>query len=145
MATSKPALKVRDNEIAQDNLQGMTYRQLANKYGLSKSRIHQILSKPEIRDVIDTGTNQIISLVPMAVNILRELMLDKNKARGLKAAELVLKIASIIPTAKENKIVNNIYATQGKLTLSPGVVEILSKSLARHNEDVIDPDHEDTY
>ncbi len=68
-------------------MQGMSYKKLAIKYGLSKSRIGQILSKPEIKDVIDTGINMMISLVPLAVDVFEKAMKDEtNPALALKAA-----------------------------------------------------------
>lgn len=136
--TIKPDLIIRDNEIANDRVAGMTYIELAKKYKISKTRIGQILSKPEIKEVIDAGIAQMISLIPLAVDVQLKAMnnFDKNDTLAVKASETTLKTGTILPTNQVNRTINNIY-NQTNTIITPGTMELAKKILPgfKDNED----------
>jgi len=133
---NKTNLIVRNNKIAQDRLAGMKYRELAKKYNISKTRIGQILSTPEIKDVIDTGTSQMISLIPLAVDAHLKAMdnFDKNGTLALKSAETILKAGAILPTNQVNRIISNIY-NQTNTIITPETMNLLKKILPGYDLD----------
>ena len=139
-----PQRVARDCTIAKKRLEGRSYMQLAKEFGLSKSRIGQILKQEEIKEIIDTGTSQMISLIPLACQVQYEAMTNRenNPALALKASETVLKTGGIIPSNVTNQTVNAVYNIQNNVTLSPGVVNALADSINTDDPDCIDEDSE---
>ena len=68
MPTSNPAIAERNVTIAKKRLQGRTYRELSKEFGISKTQIHRVLNSDECRDIIETGTKEMLALVPKAVD-----------------------------------------------------------------------------
>ncbi len=141
--TNNTIKQKRNEMIAQDRGQGMTYIKLANKYGLTKSGIQGVLSKPELKEIIDTGTSETIALIPKAVNVHYEAMNCTDKAGNptmlaVKAAETVLKTGAIIPSNTTNQTVNKLYLIQNNITLSAGVAKALKDMNTQDDPDVID-------
>jgi len=128
-----PKVAVRNQRIAQDRLVGMTYRDLARKYNISKSRVAQILTMPEMKDVIDTGANQMVSLVPLACQVHLNALQSDNLALAFKAAETVLKVCGIIPAHITNQTIHSIINMDHNSTIAPAVADLLLK-LSRQNE-----------
>jgi len=108
---SEQSLTYRDNAIAQSKLAGMTYREMAKKYDVSPARICQVLTKPEIKDILDTGTAEMISMIPLAINTHHKAMDNyaNNDTLAVKAAETILKTGAIIPSNTINATINTIY------------------------------------
>ena len=141
--TSEQALTYRDNAIAQSKVAGMTYREMAKKFDVSPARICQVLKKSELKDLIDTGTNQIISMIPLASDIQYKTMITTDEqgnptALAQKASELVLKTGGIVPSNVQNQTVNTVYNIQNNVTLNPGVAKALSGLSMQDDPDVID-------
>ena len=139
--TINPDLIVRDNEIANDRICGMTYLELAKKYNISKTRIGQVLTKPEIKDVIDTGVAQMISLIPLAVDVQLKAMnnFEKNDTLAVKAAETILKAGTILPTNQVNRTINNIY-NQTNNIITHETMELVKKILPGFKDNQITDD-----
>ena len=135
-----PKRVTRDCTIGKRRLEGRTYMQLAKEFNLSKSRIAQILKQEEIKEILDTGTSQMISLVPLAADIQLKTMEDRkeNPALALKASEIVLKTGGIIPSNVTNQTVNAVFNVQNNLTLSPAVAKALGGIDMQEDPDVID-------
>jgi len=140
-----PKRVTRDCTIGKRRLEGRTYMQLAKEFNLSKSRIAQILKQEEIKEILDTGTSQMISLVPLAADIQLKTMEDRkeNPALALKASEIVLKTGGIIPSNVTNQTVNNVYNIQNNVTLSPAVAAALANTSMQDDPDAIDVGQED--
>lgn len=140
--TINPNLIVRNNEIANDRIGGMTYTKLAKKYNISKTRIGQILTKTEIKDIIDTGTAQMISLIPLAVDIQLKAMnnFEENDTLAVKAADTILKACAILPTNQVNRTINNIY-NQTNNVITPETMDLVKKILPGF-KDNLNPDDE---
>ena len=129
----------RDLAVVGSRLQGLTYKELAKKYDIKSSNLSRILSKPEIKDVLDAGINHMVSLTPLAVNCHLDAMQDKeNKALGLKAAETILKTTSITPSNVTNQTINNIVNVQNNITLNPNVAKNLGRAFNNNDEDVME-------
>lgn len=132
----------RDHKIAQTRLQGATYQAIAEKHGISRQRVYQILSKEEIRDVLDAGINQMISLIPKAADTILDFLGNEDEpALRFKAAETVLKTGAIIPSNSTNQTITQIYNIQNNITLSDNVAKALSQSLTSQDPDVIDGEY----
>ena len=134
----------RDLTIAEKRLEGRNYMQLAKEFGLSKGRICQILKQEEIKEIIETGTSQMISLVPLACQVQLDTMTDRkdNPALALKASEIVLKTGGIIPSNVTNQTVHAVFNIQNNITLLPSVAKVLSDRLVGYDPDVIDEDED---
>lgn len=102
------------NEIAshlvvQGRLEGKTYRELADIHGVNASTICRTLQKDEIREVLEGGMQQQISLVPKAINILQDTMEQtEDKGLRLKAADTILKNTGLSPNNSTSITLNQI-------------------------------------
>jgi hypothetical protein len=95
--------------VAQDRLAGNVYRELAKKYDVDISTICRTLQKDEIREVLESGMQQQISLVPKAVDILKDTMAQtEDKGLRLKAADTVLKNTGLSPNNSTSITLNQI-------------------------------------
>jgi hypothetical protein len=84
--------------VVQGRLEGKTYRELGEIHGVNASTICRTLQKDEIREVLETGMQQQISLVPKAIDILQDTMLQtEDKGLRLKAADTILKNTGLSP------------------------------------------------
>jgi hypothetical protein len=136
-----PKLATRDLTIAQDRLQGLTYKQLADKYNLSKPRIHQILSKKEQQQIIEDGKSTQIALIPLADKVLYDILtIDDNKylTHKLKAADTVYRNTGISPTHAQIQINQD----NRKINLSDGIKQLLS-GVSESNRDAIEGEFEE--
>lgn len=133
----------RDLAVALDRTNGMTYQELAKKYKIKSSNLSRILSKPEIKDVLETSINHMVAMAPVAVNVHLETMQDKeNKALSLKAAENVLKTTSVMPGNVANQTINNIVNVQNNNILSPELQKAMTGIFNNHDDDIIEAEIE---
>jgi hypothetical protein len=137
-----PKNTIRNNSIVQDRLQGLTYQELADKYNLSKGGIQKVMSKPDIKTMIEGGTAVMISRIPKAIKVQDKCMDSKNKAGfptalAQKASELILKTGSIVPSNVTNQTINQVFNIQNNVTLSPGVAQAMGITLSNEDEDII--------
>ena len=129
----------RDEMIAQDRGAGMTYQKLSEKFGLTKSGVQYVLNKPEMKEIIDTGTSQIIALIPKAVDVHLKAMENKeNPALALKASETILKTGAIVPSNTVNQTINNIYKQTNNL-ITDKTVNLVKKILPGFQVDEQEP------
>lgn len=112
LAKNNPARMERDRTIAEERLKGKTYRELSEQFGLSKSVLHRILNDDEIRDVIETGTSHMISLVPKALDNYRELLDSKDEKIRLQASKDCLQMTGIMPSHTQSPVMINILNQQ---------------------------------
>lgn len=130
-------LTIRNHQLAADRVKGMTYRELAQKYDISKTTVGEILKKDEIRTIVDGGTAEMVSLIPAAVEVHRAKMQSDNEAIALKASENILKVGTVMPGNVTNQTINNVLNVQNNVTLSP----VVAKALLGHDDhdpDIID-------
>ena len=112
LTKNNPARMERDRTIAEERLKGKTYRELSEHFGLSKSVLHRILNDDEIKDVIETGTKEMISLVPKAVANYEELLFSKDQKIKLQASKDCLQTTGIMPSHTPSPVVVNILNQQ---------------------------------
>lgn len=112
LTKDNPQRAERDRSIATERLKGKTYRELSARFNLSESSIHRILNDDEIRDVIETGTLEMISLVPKAVGNYEKLLDSKDEKIKLQASKDCLQTTGIIPSHTQSSIVVNILNQQ---------------------------------
>lgn len=130
----------RDLSVVKDKLQGATYRELSKKYGISDSSITYILSKDEIRDVLDTALNHLASFSPIVVKNYRELLNSKSENIRLKATQALAEILGIKPGANPG-VINNLYLQQNNIIgISDTMREVMRgiSGVGRADADVID-------
>ena len=100
----------RDLEIAQLRIQGATYKKIAEQFELTESRACQILSKPEIKDVVDTGINNLVNYIPVSINAFCKLLLDKDAPDHYKAVKDHLQTMGILAShSGGNVYIQNVY------------------------------------
>jgi len=128
-----PTKTIRNNNIAADRIVGATYRELMQKYNLSVGGIQHILNSDQIRDVIETGTAQAVSLVPKAIDNYNEFLSDEDKKIRLSATQDIMTITGIRPSHTQSFIISNSF-NQHNQTISPEVLSLLSS----RQEDIID-------
>lgn len=108
LTKDNPQRAVRDRAIAAERLNGKTYRELSEQFHLSKSAIENILNDDEIRDVIDTGTKHMVSLVPKAIGNYEKLLDSKDEKIQLQASKDCLQTTGIIPSHTQSTVMINI-------------------------------------
>ena len=134
-----PAKLERNLTIAQDYLKpGASYAKLAKSYGLTKAAIHYILTDDEIKDVIATGTREMVSLIPKALDNYKGFLESDDAKIKLTASQDVLKNTSITPSHNTNQMIVNIN-TGSRPELSPEVIQLL-KIHNQQDNDIIDID-----
>ena len=104
----------RDLQIAEQALAGTTYTQIAKHFNLTQGRISQILSKPQIREVVNQGTNHLISLIPLAIDNYLNILSNPEHTDFYKANKDILQNTGILAShAGGCTYVQNIFnATQ---------------------------------
>ena len=141
LVKSNPDRMVRDVTIGKDRLEkGLTYRELAEKHGVSLMTISRALNNDEIKDIIEEGTKQALSLIPKAMDNYREFLSDEDKKIRLAATQDISKISGITPSHNTNNMIVQIN-TGNRPDLAPEVIKLLQI----HNDqddDIIDVDLE---
>jgi hypothetical protein len=124
MPVKNPAIGERNVTIAQKRLQGHTYGQLSKEFGISKTQIHRVLNSDECRDIIETGTKEILALVPKAVDNYREFLSDDDKTFRYKASKDLLETTGIKTSRMDHPIINQYY-NQANVNVIPPVIQSL--------------------
>lgn len=141
--TQSATIGVKDYGLVQARVAGMSYQDIAKKFKLNKSTVWRRLQKPEVKEVIEYGQNEAISLIPTANDVYREILLDtEEKGLRLKAAQDIWKIAGILPSHTQNSFVQNVVNIQNNQVLSPGVMALLTKATDYQDPDCIDVEGE---
>jgi DNA-binding transcriptional MocR family regulator len=114
-------------QVAQDRLGGAVYRELAQKYNVNESTICRVLQKDEIREVLEAGMQQQISLVPKAIDVLQD-TLNQTEDAGLrlKAADTVLKNTGLSPNNSTSITLTQILNVNQN-EVSPAVQRLLDQ------------------
>jgi len=137
---SQATIKNRNIALASKSLvPGITYKDLSKEFGINKGYISRILNKPEIKEILDAGTSELISFTPIAAKVYYDRLTDDDeKLLQFKAAESLLKIDGIIAGNVQNQTVNQVFNIQNNITLNPGVAKALSGLSMQDDPDVID-------
>ncbi|HRQ68407.1 MAG TPA: helix-turn-helix domain-containing protein [Candidatus Syntrophosphaera sp.] len=128
--------EVREASIARMAVEGVTYREIGDRFGISPSRVSEILNRDEVRRYIDRVTNRMISEtleksyenVHYVVERYRSNEDDKEKEHGFRASLEVLRGAGVLPGAAQSLTIANITNSQTNI-LSPVVAELIKKHL----------------
>ena len=112
LTKDNPVRSERDGTIAAERLAGKTYRELSEQFGISKSTVFRILHDDEIRDVIETGTKEIVRLVPRAVNNYEQLLSSQDEKIKLQASKDCLQMTGIAPSHTQSTVMINILNQQ---------------------------------
>ena len=126
----------RDLQIANDRMQGLTFRELSRKYNVSNSTISRILSKQEIQDVISDSLNHLVTFAPIIVKTYRDLLNSDNDAVRLKCAAELSKIIGISPSHAPSQINILFNQSNNNIIVSDKMREIVNKLAG--NDDFID-------
>ena len=119
-----PELIRRNLTIAEDRLNGFTFRQIAAKHHISYQHVGYILSDKEISQIIETGVKEAVSLIPKANTVISDCLDSKKENIKLDAAKHLHNITGIsgantAPVLQQFIQVNNIN------TLDPAPVKRL--------------------
>ena len=99
-----PVRVKRDETIAHKFIEGQSYREIAKATGVSIATVCRALKREDIKDIIETGTQQAVALVPKAIdNFIDDMFQVPGKDNTLrtirqKASDRVLQITGIAPS-----------------------------------------------
>jgi len=116
----------RNLKIAKDHLNGATYRDLMQKYDISNASISRILNKDEIKDVLDTALNHLVTFAPLIVRNYRMLLNSDKPSIRLKATEALAKILGISSTHAGTQI-NMMFNQNNTTIVSDKMRDIIDK------------------
>lgn len=135
-----PAKMKRNVKIAESSLALKTYREIAEEHNISPATVSRVLNRKEIKQIVEHGMVEMISRVPKGIKVVDQALDDyeNNPGISLKAADYVLKTATIAPSNVENQTINNIVNVQNNITLSPGVAKAMTGMFNHDDEDIID-------
>lgn len=136
LTKDNPARAQRDAMIAQGRLQGATYRELATRHGVDPATIHRVLTDPEVKDIVETGQRQMLTLIPKAVDNYRVLLDDPDSKIRLMASKDVSQTAGILPTHMQSLVVNQVYNDNRQQIISPDVLALLKSSMGHGGGDL---------
>lgn len=123
--SNNPAKIQRNATIAQDRLSGMVYSEIAKKHGIDKGTVSRVLNDAEIKDIIETGTKQMVAMVPRAIDNYRVILSDKEHSDHYKATKDCLTITGIAPSRTGNTFINNVFYQDNRQQISSGIAEII--------------------
>lgn len=129
----------RNLAIAKTRLEtGKTYRELAEQFNLTSAHISNILNDEQIKDVIETGINHQVSMIPLANQVIHQRLTDtENPKLALDASKIIFQNIGISPTHTLNQTITNIFNQTNNITVDAGVM----RTIARYaDEDIIDID-----
>lgn len=138
LTKDNPQRAVRDRAIAAERLNGKTYRELSEQFGLSKGALGNILNDDEIRDVIETGTKRMVSLVPKAVGNYEKLLDSADEKIKLQASKDCLQTTGIMPSHTQSTVMINILNQQVNPTQTKELAQIAEFLASQWQTDAID-------
>lgn len=144
LAKSNPQRVIRDNLIKEKRLAGETYAKIAKDLDISKGTVQYVLNDEEIKDVLETSTKRLVSLIPLADDNYRKALLSDNEKIRLDASRDLHKTVGIQPSHAVNMFFTNIY-NQVNTVLHPDVARALSggiSDITGSNDNIIDVDYE---
>lgn len=122
-------------ECAQLAIQGKSYRDIAQRFGLSHVAIHKKLKTPLAKKILESAHAHQLRLLPLANKILTALLVDTDPKIRLEAVKLVHKNTGITPAQATPffiQQINNIQST------------VMSESALRMLASYIGSDPDDT-
>jgi len=123
----------RDAEIVEARLNGATYDDLARRYEISNSSISRILNKREVKDVLDTALNHLVSFAPIVVRNYRTLLESKDARVRQKATDAMAKILGLTPSHTPAQI-NALFVQNNSTTIiSDKMREIIDQISGNHD------------
>ena len=142
LTKDNPARTERDLTIAQQRLNGLTYSMLATQHGLSKATISAILTDPEIKDILNTGTQEIVKLIPKAVDNYNTILSCDDLSLRLKASKDVLTTVGIAPSNTVNQYFTNII-NAGNINIGADVLGIIGRHIDGEILDISEDDQDE--
>ena len=131
----------RDLQIAEQALAGTTYTQIAKHFNLTQGRISQILSKPQIREVVNQGTNHLISLIPLAINNYLDILSDPTHTDFYKANKDILQNTGILASHTQgNTYIQAIFNT-ANIPETKDINRFTELIAERQEQDVIEAEY----
>jgi len=141
---NNPALVKRNETIAQDRVQGMVYSEIAKKHGISKPTVSRVLNDSEIKDVVEQGTRQLVSMVPLAIDNYQTFLSDKKHADHYKASKDTLQTTGILASHTQSQTIVNIFNQTNNIISDNKVLETIGRYMDDNDVGLdlglIDPD-----
>ena len=141
LTKDNPARNERDCTIAQDRLKGMTYSQIAEKHGVVKSTVGNILRDDDIKAILEQGTKELIAFIPKAVDNYNHLLTSGTEKIQLEASRDILKTTGIMPSHTSTQFFTNIYNQTNTISmLDPRIMGVIGSALGGllDSDDVIE-------
>ena len=104
-----PKREARDKAIAVMHGSGLSYSQITEETGVSKSRIGEILQDEELKALVDKTARETLALLPTAKQTFVELLSDDDSKVRYKVADRIFQIAGISPPHAPATVIQHIY------------------------------------
>lgn len=92
--------------MLRDYINGMSRSVIAMKYGVTPQTVTNLVNDPAVRETVQhsvqAGLNDMDTLLPLAVNAVRETLMDGSRKEKLTAADKVFKVKGLY-TAQDEK------------------------------------------
>lgn len=143
----------RDVAIAKMGAAHMSLSEIAEEtkkydHPVKKSRIHNILQKPDIKELMEKEQQRLATLVPEAVKNYEEWVTNArsytdraDKDIAFKATTKVLESHGLISGSPSQSI--QVLINTGNTIISPVIGELLSGFMNKINSEVFDAEYED--
>ena len=126
LTKDNPARVQRDAAIVERRLEGASYREIADEMGIHNSTVCRILNDSECRDIIKTGTKELLTLVPKAVDNYRTFLSSSDNNYRYKASKDVLETTGIRASRTENPVIQQYFTQVNVSQVPPEVMQFMS-------------------
>ena len=144
LTSDNPQRSIRDHTIAQQRIQGMTYREIAKANNVCIHTVGRVLNDTEIKDIVESGTRELVSFIPLAIDNYHSILTDKKHSDHYKVSKDCLQATGILPSHASSVTINNILNVQSGPN-NEQIQRIAELIQARHDMDIdaIDAEYTD--
>ena len=123
LTENQPAKIQRNATIIQERLSGATYDEIAANHGIDKSTVSRVLSRDDIQDILQTGLQKQIALIPKAIDVLQKELADPFDGKARRwAVDTILKNTGLAPSGAPVTMIQNILNVQAE---TPKIIQDL--------------------
>lgn len=116
--------QILDGMIA-DKLLGYNQVEIAEKYGTSQPNVSRILSRKDIKEILDNSASQFVSKIPSVVKAYDDFMTDDDHRIRLEACRDVLKLTGLMASPAQTSVVVNMLNVNAS-SVPPVIGELIS-------------------
>jgi len=126
LTADNPARAIRDQTIAQQRIQGMTYREIAEANNVCIHTVGRVLNDTEIKNIVETGTRELVSMVPLAIDNYHTFLTTKDHPEHYKASKDCLQATGILASHAASTTINNIVYQDNRTQISSNIADLIA-------------------